>query len=59
MHSLTSRQQRGPFIPSFSLAVRLLLLVRTAAAMYSVIADCDEGECGVMRGVMRNGETER
>lgn len=38
------RNQQGPFIPSLSLALRLLLLVRTAAAMYSIISDCDEGE---------------
>ncbi|KAL7421010.1 mannosyltransferase [Cryptotrichosporon argae] len=36
------RQARGPLVPSLSLAFRLLLLVRTAGAMYSVIADCDE-----------------
>ncbi|KIR99848.1 alpha-1,2-mannosyltransferase [Cryptococcus deuterogattii 2001/935-1] len=36
------RNQQGPFIPSLSLALRLLLLVRTAAAMYSIISDCDE-----------------
>lgn len=40
---LTSRQSNGPMLPSFSLAVRLLLLVRTAGAMYTIIADCDEG----------------
>jgi alpha-1,2-mannosyltransferase len=38
------RQQRGPFIPSFSVAVRMLLLIRAAGAMYNVISDCDEGE---------------
>lgn len=31
-------------VPSLSFAFRLLLLVRTAAAMYSIISDCDEGE---------------
>lgn len=38
------RQNSGPFIPSLSLAVRLLLLVRVSAAMYSNIQDCDEGK---------------
>ena len=38
------RQQRGPFIPNFSVAVRMLLLIRAAGAMYNVISDCDEGE---------------
>jgi hypothetical protein len=38
------RQNSGPFLPSFSLAVRLLLLVRVSAAMYSNIQDCDEGQ---------------
>ncbi|EIW67903.1 hypothetical protein TREMEDRAFT_44918 [Tremella mesenterica DSM 1558] len=36
------RQSNGPFIPSMSFAVRLLLLMRTTGAMYNVIADCDE-----------------
>lgn len=31
-------------MPSLSLAFRILLLMRTAGAMYSIIADCDEGE---------------
>lgn len=38
------RQSAGPLVPSFSLAVRLLLLIRTASAMYANIQDCDEGE---------------
>ena len=38
-----SRQQNGPFLPGFSFAVRLLILVRVTAAMYSNIQDCDEG----------------
>ena len=37
------RAQRRPRAPSFSLAVRLLFLVRIAGAMYSNIDDCDEG----------------
>ncbi|TXT09120.1 hypothetical protein VHUM_02594 [Vanrija humicola] len=36
------RQQRGPTVPSLSFAFRILLLMRTAGAMYAVIADCDE-----------------
>lgn len=39
----SSSQQRGPTVPSFSFALRILLLMRTAGAMYAVIADCDEG----------------
>ena len=42
------RQQRGPFIPNFSVAVRMLLLIRAAGAMYNVISDCDEGESPVV-----------
>ncbi|RDB28713.1 Alpha-1,2-mannosyltransferase ALG9 [Hypsizygus marmoreus] len=36
------RAQRRPWSPGFSLAVRILLLVRVAGAMYSNIDDCDE-----------------
>ncbi|KAJ7070724.1 glycosyltransferase family 22 protein [Mycena amicta] len=36
------RSTRRPWNPSFSLAVRILLLVRFAGAMYSNIDDCDE-----------------
>ncbi|BEI92503.1 uncharacterized protein CcaverHIS019_0501310 [Cutaneotrichosporon cavernicola] len=36
------RQQNGPIVPSFSVALRLLLLIRTTAAMYAIISDCDE-----------------
>ncbi|KAF8910176.1 glycosyltransferase family 22 protein [Gymnopilus junonius] len=36
------RAQRRPWVPSFSLAVRLLFLLRIAGAMYSNISDCDE-----------------
>ncbi|KAJ7204337.1 glycosyltransferase family 22 protein [Mycena pura] len=36
------RAARRPWNPSFSLAVRILLLMRFAAAMYSNIDDCDE-----------------
>lgn len=38
------RQSNGIFIPNFSVALRLLLLVRVGAAMYSNIQDCDEGK---------------
>ena len=37
------RSQKAPWCPSFSLAVRIFLLVRFAGAMYSNIQDCDEG----------------
>ena len=37
------RSQKAPWCPSFSLAVRIFLLVRFSAAMYSNIQDCDEG----------------
>lgn len=37
------RAARRPWNPSFSLAVRILLLVRFTGAMYSNIDDCDEG----------------
>ena len=37
------RAQRRPWTPSFSLAVRLLFLVRISGATYSNIDDCDEG----------------
>ncbi|TFK77397.1 glycosyltransferase family 22 protein [Pluteus cervinus] len=36
------RAARRPWSPSFSLAVRILLLVRITGAMYSNISDCDE-----------------
>ncbi|KAJ7103211.1 glycosyltransferase family 22 protein, partial [Mycena belliarum] len=36
------RAARRPWNPSFSLAVRILLLVRVTGAMYSNIDDCDE-----------------
>jgi alpha-1,2-mannosyltransferase len=39
------RSARRPWNPSFSLAVRILLLARVAGAMYSNIDDCDEGRC--------------
>jgi hypothetical protein len=41
---IRSRSARKPWCPSFSLAVRILLLVRISGAMYSNIQDCDEGE---------------
>ncbi|GMK56086.1 hypothetical protein CspeluHIS016_0211420 [Cutaneotrichosporon spelunceum] len=36
------RHQAGPLVPSFSVALRLLLLIRVTAAMYAIISDCDE-----------------
>ncbi|ORX39298.1 putative mannosyltransferase [Kockovaella imperatae] len=36
------RTGAGPLVPSFSVAVRMLLLIRSAGAMYSLISDCDE-----------------
>ena len=37
------RSAKRPWNPSFSLAVRILLMIRVAGAMYSNIQDCDEG----------------
>ena len=37
------RKTHRPWIPSFSLALRILLLIRVAGAMYSNMDDCDEG----------------
>ncbi|KAI5122384.1 hypothetical protein M0805_004141 [Coniferiporia weirii] len=42
LQDLTRRSQRPPWCPSFSLAVRILLLIRVSGAMYSNISDCDE-----------------
>ncbi|KAK7686746.1 hypothetical protein QCA50_010346 [Cerrena zonata] len=36
------RAQRAPWVPSWSTAFRLILLMRVAGAMYSNIQDCDE-----------------
>ncbi|KAI0078866.1 glycosyltransferase family 22 protein [Panus rudis PR-1116 ss-1] len=36
------RAQKGPWVPSFATAFRVLLLMRVAGAMYSNIQDCDE-----------------
>ncbi|KAF8527552.1 glycosyltransferase family 22 protein [Hysterangium stoloniferum] len=36
------RSAKAPWTPSFSLAFRMLLLLRVSAAMYSNIQDCDE-----------------
>lgn len=36
------RAQKGPWVPSFSTALRILLLVRVTGAMFSNIQDCDE-----------------
>ncbi|KAJ3504710.1 hypothetical protein NLJ89_g7791 [Agrocybe chaxingu] len=38
------RAQRRPWVPTFSLAVRILALIRVSGAMYSNINDCDEGQ---------------
>ena len=38
------RSAKRPWNPSFSMAIRILLLVRVAGAMYSNISDCDEGK---------------
>lgn len=38
-----SRAARPPWVPGFSVAVRILLIFRVTAAMYSNIQDCDEG----------------
>ena len=38
------RMARRPWTPSFGVAVRLIILVRFLAGMYSSISDCDEGE---------------
>lgn len=37
------RAARKPWVPDFQTAVRILLLVRVASAMYANIQDCDEG----------------
>ena len=34
------------WLPSYSVAFRIIILVRTVSAMHSGIADCDEGEPG-------------
>jgi len=39
------RAARPPWVPRFSVAVRILLIFRITAAMYSNIQDCDEGPC--------------
>ncbi|CCL98089.1 uncharacterized protein FIBRA_00083 [Fibroporia radiculosa] len=36
------RSQKGPLVPSFSVAFRVFLLIRVANAMYANIQDCDE-----------------
>ncbi|EKM84086.1 hypothetical protein AGABI1DRAFT_67279 [Agaricus bisporus var. burnettii JB137-S8] len=36
------RAQRRPWVPSFSVAFRIMLLVRVSSAMFSNIDDCDE-----------------
>lgn len=51
----TTSTQRPPWAPSFSVAFRLILLVRVASALWSGIADCDESEQGsVLRKQMRS-----
>ncbi|KAF7347560.1 Mannosyltransferase [Mycena venus] len=44
------RAARRPWNPSFSLAVRILLLIRVTGAMYSNIDDCDEGALSSISG---------
>lgn len=39
----SNRTAKAPWMPGFSLAFRMLLLLRFSAAMYSNIQDCDEG----------------
>lgn len=39
----TPRAARPPWVPRFSVALRILLIFRVTAAMYSNIQDCDEG----------------
>jgi alpha-1,2-mannosyltransferase len=46
------RHERTPWNPGYSVAVRILLLVRFCAAMYSNISDCDEGAWGSCFGVV-------
>ncbi|EMD41849.1 glycosyltransferase family 22 protein [Gelatoporia subvermispora B] len=36
------RSQRAPWCPGFSTALRIVLLIRVLAAMYSNLSDCDE-----------------
>ncbi|KAG8902882.1 mannosyltransferase [Tulasnella sp. 403] len=36
------KHTRGPWCPSFSVAFRIILLIRVSAAVYSNISDCDE-----------------
>ncbi|KAJ9119669.1 hypothetical protein QFC22_003379 [Naganishia vaughanmartiniae] len=52
LQDLVGRQANGPFMPGFSFAVRLLLLIRVTAAMYSNIQDCDE-DVGTEPGIRR------
>ncbi|KAH8110610.1 asparagine-linked glycosylation 9 protein isoform a [Phellopilus nigrolimitatus] len=42
LQDLTRRSQKPPWCPSFSVALRILLLIRMCGAMYSNITDCDE-----------------
>ncbi|EAU92828.2 asparagine-linked glycosylation 9 protein isoform a [Coprinopsis cinerea okayama7 len=42
LHDQVRRGRRAPWAPSFSLAVRILFLIRVSGAMYSNIDDCDE-----------------
>jgi alpha-1,2-mannosyltransferase len=43
LSNIPKRSAKRPWNPSFSLAVRILLIIRVAGAMYSNIQDCDEG----------------
>ncbi|TFK30934.1 asparagine-linked glycosylation 9 protein isoform a [Coprinopsis marcescibilis] len=42
LHDQLRRAAKKPWTPSFSLAVRILFLIRVSGAMYSNIDDCDE-----------------
>ncbi|KDQ63225.1 glycosyltransferase family 22 protein [Jaapia argillacea MUCL 33604] len=42
LHDQVRKTAKPAWTPSFSMAIRLLLLVRVSAAMYSNIQDCDE-----------------
>lgn len=41
---------RRPWTPSFSVAFRMIIIIRFFAAMYSTISDCDEGALMRQRG---------
>ncbi|KAG5647748.1 hypothetical protein DXG03_008471 [Asterophora parasitica] len=53
------RAQRRPWTPSFSLAIRVFMLIRIAGAMYSNIDDCDEAICVFAEAKFYRTVTER